>query len=68
MDPMTLRLSERILDVLIGGICIYLGYRLFFRISAKTDSSGKDHSAGEHLNISESRGCGSPLFRPLVRN
>jgi hypothetical protein len=41
MDPITLRLSERILDILIGGISIYLGYRLFFRISAKTDSNGK---------------------------
>src|SRR5690349_7395409 len=41
MDPITLRLSERILDIFIGGISIYLGYRLFFKISAKTDSTGK---------------------------
>jgi len=41
MDPTTLRLTERILDVLIGGISIYLGYRLFLALPEKTDSNGK---------------------------
>jgi hypothetical protein len=41
MEPSTLRLLERILDVAIGGISIYLGYRLFLRLPVSTDSSGK---------------------------
>jgi hypothetical protein len=41
MEPSTLRLLERILDVAIGGISIYLGYRLFLRLPESTDSSGK---------------------------
>ena len=41
MEPSTLRLLERILDVAIGGISIYLGYRLFLKLPESTDSSGK---------------------------
>ena len=41
MDPIMFRLVERILDVLAGALSIYLGFRLFFRIPQKTDSTGK---------------------------
>ena len=36
-----LRLAERILAVLIGGIAIYLGYRLFLSIPQLADSEGR---------------------------
>lgn len=41
MDPIFLRSLERILDALMGGVSIYLGYRLFLKLPDKTDSSGK---------------------------
>ena len=41
MDPGVLRALERILDSAIGGLSIYLGYRLFFKLPDKTDSQGK---------------------------
>jgi branched-subunit amino acid transport protein len=36
-----LRFAERMLAVLIGGIAIYLGYRLFLAIPQSTDSEGR---------------------------
>jgi len=41
MDPVLFRPLERILAVLIGGISIYLGYRLFLHLPEKTDSQGR---------------------------
>ena len=41
MDPGVLRAFERILDSAIGGLSIYLGYRLFLKLPGKTDSQGK---------------------------
>jgi hypothetical protein len=41
MVPTILRAVERILGVVIGGVAIYLGYRLFLNLPEKTDSSGK---------------------------
>ena len=41
MDPILLRSFERILDAIMGGISIYLGYRLFLKLPEKTDSQGK---------------------------
>jgi len=41
MDPDTLRAIERILAVLMGGLSIYLGYRLFLQLPDRTDSAGK---------------------------
>jgi hypothetical protein len=36
-----LRSIERILGVIIAGICIYLGFRLFLALPKKNDSTGK---------------------------
>jgi hypothetical protein len=41
MDAIGLRGLERILAVLIGGLAIYLGYRLFARIPDNRDAEGK---------------------------
>ena len=41
MDPGILRALERLLDAAIGGLSIYLGYRLFLKLPDKTDSQGK---------------------------
>jgi hypothetical protein len=38
------RMVERILGVLIGGVLIYFGYRLFLGLAGKR---GRDHGAGE---------------------
>src|SRR4026209_2713743 len=38
------RMVERILGVLIGGVLIYFGYRLFLSLAGKR---GRDHGAGE---------------------
>ncbi len=35
------RMGERLLGVLIGGMSVFLGYRLFTKLPEKTDSSGK---------------------------
>jgi hypothetical protein len=40
MDPIILRAVERILAVLIGGLSIVLGYRLFLALPQQRDSSG----------------------------
>ena len=36
-----MRMAERLLGLLAGGLCIVLGYRLFVKLPEKTDSSGK---------------------------
>jgi hypothetical protein len=36
-----MRMVERLLGLLAGGLCIVLGYRLFVKLPEKTDSSGK---------------------------
>jgi hypothetical protein len=41
MDPISWRFIERILAVAIGGISIYLGYRLFAKVPEQRDSEGK---------------------------
>ncbi len=41
MDPTIIRSFERILDAIIGGVSIYLGYRLFLKLPEKMDSQGK---------------------------
>lgn len=41
MDPIFLRFIERLAAVVIGGIAIYLGYRLFLTVPDQRDSSGK---------------------------
>jgi hypothetical protein len=41
MDLLQLRVIERVLAVVIGGLSIYLGYRLFIRLPKQKDSSGK---------------------------
>ena len=35
------RMGERLLGVLIGGMSVFLGYRLFAKLPDKTDSAGK---------------------------
>jgi hypothetical protein len=40
-NVVALRLAERILSVLIGGMSIYLGYRLFLAIPEYSDSEGR---------------------------
>ncbi|QRN95724.1 hypothetical protein JRI60_42855 [Archangium violaceum] len=41
MDPLTLRFIERLTAVLLGGMTIYLGFRLFRSVPKQRDSSGK---------------------------
>jgi hypothetical protein len=41
LELLTLRVLERMLAVLIGGLSIYLGYRLFVKLPERADSSGK---------------------------
>jgi hypothetical protein len=41
MDEVILRATERILVVVIGGLCVYLGYRLFLRIPEQKEGEGK---------------------------
>ena len=41
MDAITLRSIERIVAVIIGGLSIYLGYRLFLEIPQRHESEGK---------------------------
>jgi hypothetical protein len=41
MDPLLLRFIERLTAVLIGGLAIYLGYRLFLSVRDYKDSDGK---------------------------
>jgi hypothetical protein len=41
MDPVYLREAERIMAIVIAGMAIYLGYRLFLDVKSKTDNEGK---------------------------
>jgi hypothetical protein len=41
MDEVILRALERLLAVVIGGLCVYLGYRLFLCISEQKEGEGK---------------------------
>jgi len=41
MEPITFRAIERIIAVVIGGLCIYLGYRLFLHIPEQKEGEGK---------------------------
>jgi hypothetical protein len=41
LDPITWRMMERILAVAIGGVAIYLGYRLFLKVPERHDSQGR---------------------------
>ena len=41
MDLLQLRVMERVLAVVIGGLSIFLGYRLFIKLPEQKDSSGK---------------------------
>lgn len=41
MDPVSLRMFERIIDVVIGGVSIYLGYSLFIHLPDLKDSKGE---------------------------
>jgi hypothetical protein len=43
----TLRAFERMLAVMIGGLSIFLGYRLFMKLPERADSSGKLVLPGE---------------------
>jgi hypothetical protein len=36
-----MRMAERLLGLLAGGLCVVLGYQLFIRLPDKADSSGK---------------------------
>lgn len=47
MDPILLRFFERMLVVLIGGMAIYLGYRLFLRLPTQRNSEGKIELPGD---------------------
>jgi hypothetical protein len=40
LDPIAWRMIERILAVAIGGVAIYLGYRLFLQVPERHDSQG----------------------------
>ena len=41
MDPVTLRALERIIAVVIGGVCIWLGQRLFLQIPEQKAGEGR---------------------------
>jgi hypothetical protein len=41
VDPIVLRSAERIVAVLIGGVSIYLGYRLFLAMPERKEGEGK---------------------------
>ncbi len=52
--PIVLRLVERIISVLVGGLMVYLGYRLFSQVRGKGESSG-DFSFGSGKGIKLSK-------------
>jgi hypothetical protein len=41
MDPITYRFIERLLAVIVGGMAVFLGYRMFLKIPESRDSQGK---------------------------
>jgi hypothetical protein len=62
------RMGERLIGVLIAGMCVLLGYRLFMKLPEKTDSEGKIVLPGG-INIWLSRigpGAFFALFGTLV--
>lgn len=50
METLELRAVERILAVLIGGLCIYLGYRLFGAVPEQTNGEGRI-SFADHASV-----------------
>ncbi len=46
MDPVNLRAIERIVAVAIGGLSIFLGYRLFLNMPEQKEGTGKFHLPG----------------------
>ena len=52
-DPVSmLRMAERIVAVLLGGMAIYLGYRLFFHLPFTQDNSGELQFPGVKVVLS----------------
>lgn len=59
-DPVPiLRMAERIIAVLLGGMSIYLGYRLFFHLPLRQDSDGELELPGIKIVLSR---AGPGLF------
>ncbi len=76
MDPMVLRFIERLAAVLIGGMSIFLGYRLFHDVPEAHDSSGKLEAISASIVLTHvgpgvffalfgAVAIGLSLFRPL---
>lgn len=62
-----MRMAERILAVGIGGVSIYLGFRLFFNLPTETTSSGKIELPGYKVVISKAGpGIFFALFGTIV--
>ena len=51
-DPVVLRMLERIIGVLIAGMAIFLGYRLFFHLPFQNDGRGKIELPGVKVVLS----------------
>ncbi|MYM64000.1 hypothetical protein [Pseudomaricurvus sp. HS19] len=51
-DPVVLRMIERIIGVLIAGMAIFLGYRLFFHLPFQNDGKGKIELPGVKVVLS----------------
>lgn len=78
MDPILLRFLERLTVVLIGGLSIYLGYRLFRLVPEQKESSGKVElpwntsimvmrvGPGVFFALFGALTVGISLFRPLL--
>jgi hypothetical protein len=54
MDLLQLRVIERVLAVIIGGMSIYLGYRLFIKVPRQKDTERSNRQTGIDL---EGLGC-----------
>ena len=69
MDLLQLRVIERVLAVVIGGLSIYLGYRLFVKLPKQKDSSGKVMLPGDLVPYSRATRTSAPHERqaPVVR-
>jgi len=53
MDEVILRAIERLLAMIIGGLCVYLGYHLFLCIPEQKEGEGKiEFSGGISLFVS----------------
>lgn len=53
LTSIILRMLERIIAVLIGGVSIYLGYRLFLNIPVNTNQKGELELPGIKLTLSK---------------